>query len=124
MKWNIDNNKPIHSQLVEQLKSKIISGEIEIGSKLEPVRVMAQEAEVNPNTMQKALVELENQGLAYSKRTTGRFVTEDFEIVKNMREEVAIQSIKELQETLKKLGYSNEEIIELIKQNLRSEINE
>lgn len=124
MKWNIDNNKPIHSQLVEQLKSKIISGEIEIGSKLEPVRVMAQEAEVNPNTMQKALVELENQGLAYSKRTTGRFVTEDFEIVKNMREEVAIQSIKELQETLKKLGYSNAEIIELIKQNLRSEINE
>lgn len=124
MKWNIDNNKPIHSQLVEQLKSKIISGEIEIGSKLDPVRVMAQEAEVNPNTMQKALVELENQGLVYSKRTTGRFVTEDFEIVKNMREEVAIQSIKDLQETLKKLGYSNEEIIELIKQNLRSEINE
>ncbi len=124
MKWNIDNNKPIHPQLVEQVKSKIISGEIEIGSKLQPVRIMAQEAEVNPNTMQKALVELENQGLVYSKRTTGRFVTEDVKIIKRMRKDVANQSINELKSTLKKLGYSNEEIIDLIKQNLRSEINE
>lgn len=122
MKWEIDNNKPIYIQLLEQLKLNIISGELQVGEKLDSVRLMAQEAEVNPNTMQKALTELEREGLVYSKRTSGRFVTDDYEKIKYMREEVANLRIKELKDTLKKLGYNGEEIIDLVTHNLREEV--
>lgn len=122
MSWNFDNNKPIYIQLVEQLKLKIISGEIPISSKLDSVRYMAEEAEVNPNTMQRALAELEREGLVYTKRTAGRFVTDDEEKVKSMREEVANIEINKLRNTLSKLGYNFDEIIDLIRDNLKGEI--
>ena len=121
MSWEIDNNKPIYIQLLEQVKLKIISGEIPIGSKLDSVRALAQEAKVNPNTMQKALSELEREGLVFSKRTSGRYVTDDKEKIESMREEMANIHINSLKETLKKLGYSQGETIELIKQNLEEE---
>ncbi|RDY27855.1 GntR family transcriptional regulator [Romboutsia weinsteinii] len=121
MDWEIDNNKPIYIQLLEQIKLKIVSGEIPIGSKLDSVRALAQEAEVNPNTMQKALSELEREGLVFSKRTSGRFVTDDKERVDNMREDMASIQIKLLKQTLQKLGYDTSEIIELIKHNLEEE---
>lgn len=122
MNWNIDNNKPIYMQLVDKLKSKIISGEIPPGSKLESVRNLAEDAEVNPNTMQKALVELERDELVYSKRTSGRFVTDNEEKIKIMREEVANKEIENLKLALKELGYSKEEIIKLIINNIKGEI--
>ena len=122
MDWNIDNNKPIYIQLVDKLKSKIISGEIPPGAKLESVRNLAEDAEVNPNTMQKALVELEREELVYSKRTSGRFVTDNEERIKRMREEVANREIENLMLILKELGYSEEEIINLIINNIKGEI--
>ena len=85
MEWKIDNNKPVYIQLVEQLKVKIISGEIELDSKLDSVRSLAADAMVNPNTMQKALAELEREGFVYSKRTSGRFVTDNKELIENER---------------------------------------
>lgn len=122
MNWNIDNNKPIYIQLVDKLKSKIISGEIQPGGKLESVRNLAEDAKVNPNTMQKALVELEREELVYSKRTSGRFVTDNEEKIKNMREEVANKEIDNLKTALKELGYSEEEIIKLIINNIKGVI--
>lgn len=122
MDWNIDNNKPIYIQLVDKLKSKIISGEIPPGVKLESVRNLAEDAEVNPNTMQKALVELEREELVYSKRTSGRFVTDNEERIKRMREEVANREIENLKLILKELGYSEEEIVNLIINNIKGEI--
>lgn len=122
MDWNIDSNKPIYIQLVDKLKSKIISGEIPPGAKLESVRNLAEDAEVNPNTMQKALVELEREELVYSKRTSGRFVTDNEERIKRMREEVANREIENLKLILKELGYSEEEIINLIINNIKGEI--
>ena len=122
MEWNIDNNKPIYIQLVDKLKSKIISGEIPPGAKLESVRNLAEDAEVNPNTMQKALIELEREELVYSKRTSGRFVTDNEERIKRMREEVANREIENLKLILKELGYSEEEIINLIINNIKGEI--
>ena len=122
MDWNIDNNKPIYIQLVDKLKSKIISGEIPPGAKLESVRNLAEDAEVNPNTMQKALIELEREELVYSKRTSGRFVTDNEERIKRMREEVANREIENLKLILKELGYSEEEIINLIINNIQGEI--
>ena len=122
MDWNIDNNKPIYIQLVDKLKSKIISGEIPPGAKLESVRNLAEDAVVNPNTMQKALIELEREELVYSKRTSGRFVTDNEERIKRMREEVANREIENLKLILKELGYSEEEIINLIINNIKGEI--
>ena len=122
MEWELDNNKPIYIQLVEHLKLKIISGEIKIGSKLETVRALAEDAEVNPNTMQKALTELERQGLVYSQRTKGRFVTDDKEKIKAMKEEIATVEINTLKVTLEKLGYDRDEMLKLITENLKGEL--
>ena len=94
MKWQIDNNKPVYIQLVEQLKMKIISGEIELDSKLDSVRSLAAEAMVNPNTMQKALTELEREGFVYSKRTSGRFVTNDKELIDTQRKKLVKENVK------------------------------
>ncbi|SCI26365.1 MULTISPECIES: GntR family transcriptional regulator [unclassified Romboutsia] len=118
MNWQIDNNKPIYIQLLEQIKYKIVSGEIPIGSKLDSVRVLAQDAQVNPNTMQKALSELERDGLVYSKRTSGRFVTDDKDKINNMRDEIARAQINYLKQTLQSLGYDMSEIKEIISNNL------
>ena len=76
MQWNFDGNAPIYSQLVEQMKLGIVSGEWLPGQRIPAVRELAVEAGVNPNTMQRALQELERQGLLFSLRTSGRFVTE------------------------------------------------
>ncbi|HGL5934374.1 TPA: GntR family transcriptional regulator [Clostridioides difficile] len=122
MEWELDNNKPIYIQLVEHLKLKIISGEIKIGSKLETVRALAEDAEVNPNTMQKALTELERQGLVYSQRTKGRFVTDDKEKIKAMKEEITNVEINTLKVTLEKLGYDRDEMLKLITENLKGEL--
>lgn len=119
MNWEIDNNKPIYIQLLEQIKYKIVSGDIPIGSKLDSVRSLAQDAQVNPNTMQKALSELERDGLVYSKRTSGRFVTEDKDKINNMRDEIAKVKINYLKQTLQSLGYDMDEIKELINNNLK-----
>ena len=121
MGWSIDNNKPVYIQLVEQLKSKIISGEFNHGDKIDSVRSLAEEAQVNPNTMQKALAELERQGLVFSKRTSGRFVTEDKEMIKSMKEELAGEEIRNLKINLKRLGFSEEEIIDLVISNIKEE---
>lgn len=121
MSWNIDNNKPVYIQLVEQLKSKIISGEFKAGEKIDSVRSLAEDAQVNPNTMQKALVELEREELVFSKRTSGRFVTDDKEKIKSMKKEVANEEIKNLKINLERLGFTKDEIINLVISNIKEE---
>ncbi|MDU4861614.1 MAG: GntR family transcriptional regulator [Terrisporobacter othiniensis] len=121
MSWNIDNNKPVYIQLVEQLKSKIISGEFKAGDKIDSVRSLAEDAQVNPNTMQKALVELEREELVFSKRTSGRFVTDDKEKIKSMKKEVANEEIKNLKINLERLGFTKDEIINLVISNIKEE---
>lgn len=123
MEWQIDNNKPVYIQLVEQLKLKIISGDIELDSKLDSVRNLAAEAMVNPNTMQKALAELERQGFVYSKRTSGRFVTDDKALIDKERKNLVKESVKSSLETLINLGYTDEEIIKLIEEILKEAYN-
>ena len=124
MEWKIDNNKPVYIQLVEQLKVKIISGEIELDSKLDSVRSLAADAMVNPNTMQKALAELEREGFVYSKRTSGRFVTDNTELIENERKNLVKDNVKMTLDTLINLGYTNEEILNLVEEILREDNNE
>ena len=124
MEWQIDNNRPVYIQLVEQLRMKIISGEIELDSKLDSVRSLAADAMVNPNTMQKALAELEREGFVYSKRTSGRFVTDNKELIEKERKNLVKDNVKKTLDTLINLGYTNEEILNLVGEILREDNNE
>lgn len=116
MKWNFADDRPIYSQLIEQIKQGIISGEYELGSKLPSVRDLAEEAGVNPNTMQKALSELEQTGIIFSKRTAGRFITENEELRNKMKAESAKSILQGFLDQMKNLGISKEEAIKLLKQ--------
>ena len=116
MNWDLKSDRPIYFQLIEQIELRIISGIYPLGSRLPSVRDMATEAAVNPNTMQRALAELENQGLLYSQRTSGRFVTEDEEVIKTMKYTLAQNIIKEFMEKMRSLGYDFRQTITLLEQ--------
>lgn len=115
MTWEIRADRPVYAQLIEQIQQKIICGEYPLGSRLPSVRDMAAEAAVNPNTMQKALAELERTGLLYSQRTSGRFITEDKELMMMMRESIAKEQIKQFVNQMQRLGFSLEEICDMVK---------
>lgn len=114
MAWKFDNERSIYIQLVEQIQNRIITGEYPPGSKLASVRDLAAEAEVNPNTMQKALTELENLGLVHAVRTIGRFVTEDMEMIKKMKYQSATAIVDEFKKKMEALGFGQKEIVELV----------
>ncbi|MFR0780293.1 MAG: GntR family transcriptional regulator [Zhenhengia sp.] len=118
MSWEFDTTRPIYMQLVERIKLMIVTGELASGSKLKSVRDMAEEAGVNPNTMQRALAELEREALVYSQRTSGRFVTEDKELLTKMRDEFAEEKVKTFIESLMQIGYAQDEVITLIQHYL------
>lgn len=124
MKWKIDNSRPIYLQLAEQIQGQIIAGIRSPGSRIEAVRELAAQAEVNPNTMQKALVELEHRGLLYSQRTSGRFVTEDKEMIENMRSHLAKNRIEAFICEMKELGYTRQQIFQIVKEVLKAEEKE
>ena len=119
MTIEFNNNKPIYLQIVDILKLKIISKELSPGSKLMSVRDLAIEFEVNPNTMQRALSELERDGLVHSQRTSGRYVTDDENIINHLREEIAKDEITSLYTTLLNLGYKKDEVPEIIIKTIR-----
>lgn len=114
MAWQFDSGRPIYTQLLERIRLLIISGQYPAGSKLPSARDLASESSVNPNTMQRALTELERSGLIYSQRTSGRFVTEDEELIKQMKESIGQEKILTFFREMEQLGYKAEEIIELI----------
>ncbi|MEL7656523.1 MAG: GntR family transcriptional regulator [Bacillota bacterium] len=112
------SNMPIYLQLVNNFKHRIVSGDLQAGSKLESVRDLAISFEVNPNTMQRALAELERDGLVFADRTVGRFITEDKELIIKMREDVAKEIIDQFIRQMKSLGFSNQEAMDLFKKKL------
>lgn len=116
MAWILDADKPIYAQLVEIIQMQIVSGQYKAGDKFPSVRDLAAEASVNPNTMQKALAELERNGLITTQRTSGRTVTEDNEMIQKVRTQLADEYIRNFFRMMQKLGYSAEEILSLIKQ--------
>lgn len=116
MDYQFTNDKPIYLQLMDVFKTGIISGELPEGSRLESVRDLALVAKVNPNTMQKALSELERLGLIRTERTSGRFITDDKEKIAAMKKEIAEEEISIFMEKMKKLGFEKDEVINLIKE--------
>lgn len=115
MAWQFTNDRPVYLQIMDVIKQRIISGEYKAGDKLPAVRELAQEAQVNPNTMQKALSELEREELIFAQRTSGRYVTYDDKMILNLKEGKAMNVISDFMEKMIALGYSVEEIINMIK---------
>ena len=121
MPWDLDNNRPIYLQLMEKIQQDIISGVYHAGDRLPSVRELALEASVNPNTMQKALSELERNGLVHTQRTSGRFITEDKTMLKQLKTELAAVQIQNFLNTMKQLGFPPEEILELIEKTIKED---
>lgn len=114
MPWNLDNTKPIYLQLMDRIQLDIISGIYKPGERLPSVRDLALKASVNPNTMQKALSELERSGILYSQRTSGRFITEDTELLKATKASLAREHVRSFLENMEHLGFTKEDISELL----------
>ncbi|MBO5556628.1 MAG: GntR family transcriptional regulator [Oscillospiraceae bacterium] len=116
MDWNFRNDLPIYSQLVEQIRLAVVAGEYPPGARLASVRDLAMEAGVNPNTMQRALQELEREGILYSQRTAGRFVTEDTAVIDRAKQSLAREQIRLFREAMHRLGYSREQALALLRE--------
>lgn len=110
MQFIFKNDRPIYIQLVEQLEIYIISGHFPPGEKLPSVRDLAIAAKVNPNTMQKALQELEDKRLIITERTNGKFVTDDEKYLRKSRDKLAESKIKKFLEEMQELGFSYNEL--------------
>ena len=110
MEWDIRNDQPIYTQLIQQVTLAILSGTFPCGG-----RQMAAEAGVNPNTMQRALAELERTGLVYTQRTAGRFVTEDAAVVDSAKQELAHQQIGAFLHRMERMGYDREQTAQLVR---------
>lgn len=115
MPWELKNDRPIYAQLIEQIELKICSGVYTPGSRLPSVRDLAREASVNPNTMQRALAKLEEDGLLYSTRTSGRFVTEDVNMVYQVKNKLAQEQMRDFLKNMRQLGFENKEILSMLK---------
>ena len=118
MQWQLEGDRPIYQQLVDQIMMQIVSGQRKAGDKVPAVRELAAEAGVNPNTMQKALAELERDGLVKSQRTSGRFVTDDKEKIMEVRRTLAYDEIERMVETISSLGYQKDDILRLLEKYL------
>jgi len=114
--FNFDNNRPIYIQLVEQLEVMIISGKLPPASKLPSVRELATKARVNPNTIQRALAELERKKLIYTERTNGKFVSKNLARLVDSREAYITHRITEFVAEMHALGLSERELIRIIKE--------
>ncbi len=109
-----DNSRPIYLQIVERITNKIVAGEYPIGTRFASVRELAAEAGVNPNTMQRALATLEQQGLLYTERTAGRFVTQEESVICAVREATAAQMVADFTQKMAQIGYTKAQLIALL----------
>ncbi|KLU60922.1 HTH-type transcriptional repressor YtrA [Peptococcaceae bacterium CEB3] len=114
MPWELKSDRPIYLQLVEHIELMIFSGAYPLGTRLPSVRDMAQDASVNPNTMQRALAKLEEDGLIITHRTSGRSITEDARMIERVKTKIAQEQILEFLEKMKRLGFEQKEILTLI----------
>lgn len=116
-----DNERPIYIQLMEKIRLEIVSGRIKKGERMPSVRELAIQLKVNPNTMQKALTELEKEKLIYTERTNGKFVTEDEERIEKVKKELAKEKVTTYLNSMKDIGISFEEAINYLQERKETE---
>ena len=122
MAWELNADRPVYTQILEIIRTRIISGIYAPGSRLPSVRELAAEASVNPNTMQRAFVELEKSGLVTTQRGSRRTVTEDITMIEQVQKEIAVLQIKGFFEKMNELGYDNAHILKLITETIEGGI--
>ena len=116
MAEQFDTSRPIYAQLVERLKARILAGTYPPGGHLDSVRDLAAAAGVNPNTMQRALAQLETEGLVRTERTAGRYVTEDTNLIEQLRTDAAQKLAEDFIEKMRGIGYSPARAAALLEQ--------
>ena len=121
MAWKLNSDRPIYAQILERIQMQIVSGVYQPGTKIPSVRELAADAGVNPNTMQKALAELERSGLVMTQRTSGRVVTEDLNMIKETRNQLAGEQVRDFVKRMKHLGFDREDIIDLLRKETGGE---
>ena len=114
MQWKFSGSRPVYLQIMEHIRGAILVGEFPPGARIPPVRDFAAQAQVNPNTMQRALLELEREGLLISCGTTGRFVTDNKAILDDMRKKAVDAAIRASAEHYKALGLTLSEAAQLL----------
>ena len=114
LQWKFNGNRPVYIQIQEQICGAILMGEFPPGSRIPPVRDFASQAQVNPNTMQRALLELEREGLLISSGTLGRFVTDDPNILEKMRQEAYSSLIRSSAAQFKAMGLTMKQAAEML----------
>lgn len=117
---DFSSNVPIYLQIMDEIKLKIVSGSWEAGQRLQSVRELAVEFSVNPNTMQRALSELERDGLLYTERTSGRYVSQDQKMISKARNEMAEEYTENYFNSMTKLGYKEKDIINIVSSKLET----
>ena len=121
MAWNFTSQQPIYQQIVDYILMDILSGKYSMGEKLPSVREFAVLAAVNPNTVQRALSELENIGLIETQRNTGKFVTQEEQRIEMARQQRGESLVSEFLKSMAALGYTCEQTIDLLKQSEKGE---
>lgn len=116
MDYIFNNETPIYIQLVQKIKAGIVSGELKQGERLLSVRELALTAKVNPNTMQKALAELESEGLIYTERTNGKFVTNDKKLIEKIKKELAKEKVESYLNDMKNIGIDYNDAIKYLQE--------
>lgn len=115
MSFDFNNNTPIYLQIIEHIKRQIIIGEYKPNEKIPSVRELSIEFQVNPNTVQKALMELERQGLIYTERTNGKFVTSEEDVIIATKKESLDLIINDFYEKMSNFGLDKKQVIEVLK---------
>ena len=115
MAWKLNPERQIWLQRVDVLKFRIVSGQYPAGVKLPSVRELAAAAGVNPNTMQRALAQLESEGLVRTERTSGRYVTEDTNLIEQLRASAARNIAADFLEKMRSIGYTPQQAAELLR---------
>lgn len=122
MAWNLNSDRPIYIQIVEKLTMQIASGYYQPTDRMPSVRDLALDAGVNPNTMQKALAELERSGLVITQRTSGRIVTEDIEMIQKVQSDLATEQIQIFIKRMRELGYAAADIVALVEKEAQLDL--
>lgn len=121
MSITFDDKSPIYVQVMNMIKKQMVSKELKGGDKLPSVRDLSAELKVNPNTIQRVYKELEREGLAFTQRGMGTFITEDENVIYNLRRDTAKEIMNSFIEGMKHLGFNNSEIINMIEKKLKEE---
>ena len=122
MAWHFASGAPVYLQIVSRIRADILGGVYRPDQQIPSVRQLACEAGVNPNTMQRAMAELEREGLVYSQRTSGRYVTDDKAVIDKLKHSLALEHVENFLDSMKSLGFSRDEIVALLRQETGKEL--